>query len=41
LAGTRISQVVGWEDCFQNDLYSVEWDVNPSRNQLTVVTFLG
>jgi len=29
LVSSVLSQEVGWEECLQNDLFCVEWDVKP------------
>jgi len=33
LVSSVLSQETGWEECLQNDLLCVEWDVKPSLSQ--------
>ena len=31
-------QEIGWEDCLQNDLFCIQWDVKPDVSQSVFLT---
>ena len=39
LVSLVLSQENCWEECLQNDLFCVEWDVKPQHNQLSCLGF--